>query len=64
MKSLILLLVLVLAISVQAMKLPLVLKMKINRDCEGTLCPGGCCPYEDWFCCPDMLTCAESEFDC
>ena len=66
MKQLILLLILVAIISVQAMTLPLALQVLrgIKGDCEGTVCPGGCCPYEGWQCCPDNETCAETMQDC
>jgi len=36
-----------------------------TRDCEdGTLCPGGCCPELNWFCCADGMYCAATEGDC
>ena len=28
------------------------------RQCDGPQCPGGCCPYADWVCCPDPTYCA------
>ena len=48
------------------MKVPLVLKLfkALKNDCEGTECPGGCCPYQNWACCPDMTTCAATLDDC
>merc|ERR1711962_658888 len=36
---------------------------KIN-DCDGTMCPGGCCPEKNWQCCPDGVYCAETMDDC
>merc|ERR1712111_287575 len=40
-------------------------KMGANKQCEdGTECPGGCCPYQDWYCCPDGLYCAATAADC
>merc|ERR1711915_268082 len=30
----------------------------------GTVCPGGCCPEVNWFCCADNLHCAATESDC
>jgi len=34
-------------------------KVVKSADCEdGTLCPGGCCPELNWYCCPDGLYCA------
>ena len=35
-----------------------------NQDCEGTVCPGGCCPNAGWFCCPGDEYCAASEEYC
>jgi hypothetical protein len=32
--------------------------------CEGTECPAGCCPGENWFCCPDNLYCASTAEYC
>ena len=34
------------------------------KQCDGTLCPNGCCPYKDWFCCEDGIYCADNENDC
>merc|ERR1719215_1275594 len=40
-------------------------KVAKTADCEdGTLCPGGCCPELNWFCCADGLYCAATEGDC
>merc|ERR1719304_130262 len=39
-------------------------KMAANKQCEGTDCPGGCCPYVDWYCCPDGMYCAATAADC
>jgi len=35
-----------------------------KQDCEGTVCPGGCCPNVGWFCCPGDEYCAASEEYC
>ena len=66
MKQAILLLFFFALVSVQAMKLPMVLQLfkNLQNDCEGTECPAGCCPYQNWACCPDMKTCAETLDDC
>ena len=32
--------------------------------CEGTECPAGCCPGENWFCCPDNIYCASTAEYC
>ena len=34
------------------------------RQCEGTVCPGGCCPEVGWFCCPDGTYCASNADNC
>merc|ERR1719187_904839 len=40
-------------------------KLARLEQCEdGTECPGGCCPYVDWYCCPDGLYCAATAADC
>merc|ERR1719244_708972 len=39
-------------------------KMAANKQCEGTECPGGCCPYVGWYCCPDGMYCAATAADC
>jgi len=36
----------------------------VKQDCEGTVCPGGCCPNAGWFCCPGDEYCAASEEYC
>merc|ERR1712179_112114 len=28
------------------------LMMAAPKQCDGTECPGGCCPYVGWYCCP------------
>merc|ERR1719215_2183997 len=39
--------------------------LKKTADCEdGTLCPGGCCPEMNWYCCPDGQYCAATAGDC
>ena len=35
-----------------------------SEQCDGTECPGGCCPYVGWYCCPDGLYCAATAADC
>merc|ERR1711936_371105 len=35
-----------------------------STQCEGTICPGGCCPDAGWFCCPDNINCAPTGQDC
>merc|ERR1712131_122211 len=40
-------------------------KLSRSEQCdEGTICPGGCCPYVDWYCCPDGLYCAATAAVC
>merc|ERR1712029_332858 len=39
-------------------------KMAANKQCDGTECPGGCCPYVGWYCCPDGQYCAATAADC
>ena len=39
-------------------------KKIVKQDCEGTVCPGGCCPNAGWFCCPGDEYCAASEEYC
>ena len=34
------------------------------EQCDGTACPGGCCPEQNWFCCVDGVYCASTEADC
>merc|ERR1719350_1789610 len=34
------------------------------KQCDGTECPAGCCPYVGWFCCPDGMYCAATAADC
>ena len=31
---------------------------------KNTVCTGGICEEDDWFCCPDNNYCAETENDC
>merc|ERR1712227_1199668 len=38
--------------------------MAANKQCDGTECPGGCCPYVGWYCCPDGMYCAATAADC
>merc|ERR1719347_278196 len=45
-------------------KKTLVAKMAANKQCDGTECPGGCCPYVGWYCCPDGMYCAATAADC
>merc|ERR1711872_1160011 len=37
---------------------------EVKKDCDGTICPGGCCPEVNWQCCPDGLYCAATLDDC
>merc|ERR1711915_814610 len=39
-------------------------KMAAKKQCEGTICPAGCCPEANWFCCADNMHCAATENDC
>ena len=39
-------------------------KLTKSDQCDGTECPGGCCPYVGWYCCPDGMYCAASAADC
>ena len=34
-----------------------------DGQCEGTLCPSGCCPEKCWYCCPDEY-CVPTEAEC
>ena len=41
------------------------LRLKVtNTQCEGTICPGGCCPMENWYCCPEAIHCHATQADC
>merc|ERR1712098_147734 len=35
-----------------------------DDQCEGTMCPGGCCPEKCWFCNPDSYYCCPTAADC
>merc|ERR1712045_877299 len=35
-----------------------------KKDCDGTVCPGGCCPEQNWYCCPDGMYCAANAGNC
>ena len=35
-----------------------------KQKCVGTQCPGGCCPNQNWYCCPDNIHCASTEEYC
>jgi len=40
-------------------------KLLRSEQChDGIECPGGCCPYEGWYCCPDGMYCAATAADC
>merc|ERR1711973_282060 len=40
-------------------------KLSRSEQCEdGSKCLGGCCPYVDWYCCPDGFYCAATAADC
>merc|ERR1712098_628032 len=43
---------------------PVAIAKDASLQCEGTMCPNGCCPEEDWFCCADAVYCAPSAPDC
>eukprot|EP00928_Gymnodinium_smaydae_P006211 TRINITY_DN12176_c0_g1_i1.p1 TRINITY_DN12176_c0_g1~~TRINITY_DN12176_c0_g1_i1.p1 ORF type:complete len:345 (+),score=45.19 TRINITY_DN12176_c0_g1_i1:91-1125(+) len=30
----------------------------------GTMCPNGCCPHTNWYCCPDAISCAVDAQSC
>ena len=39
--------------------------LKVRKQkCAGTQCPGGCCPNQNWYCCPDNIHCASSAEYC
>merc|ERR1712242_168836 len=38
--------------------------LKKVGDCDGTVCPGGCCPEQNWYCCPDGMYCAADASNC
>merc|ERR1712226_382178 len=38
--------------------------MAAKKQCEGTMCPAGCCPEVDWYRCPDNMYCAATAADC
>eukprot|EP00095_Tigriopus_kingsejongensis_P008148 maker-scaffold196_size269943-snap-gene-1.35 protein:Tk08148 transcript:maker-scaffold196_size269943-snap-gene-1.35-mRNA-1 annotation:"PREDICTED: hypothetical protein LOC100635254" len=35
-----------------------------TNQCDGTPCPGGCCPEPNWFCCEDGMSCASTAEGC
>ena len=35
-----------------------------SAQCDGTICPSGCCPEPNWFCCPDNQYCASEPSNC
>merc|ERR1712179_560348 len=39
-------------------------KLVKSEQCDGTICPAGCCPEQNWFCCPDNMYCAATAADC
>merc|ERR1712127_1052409 len=43
-----------------AMAAPKRLSKNTKQDCEGTVCPGGCCPNAGWFCCPGEEYCKKT----
>merc|ERR1712071_725437 len=45
-------------------KMEKLVKMAAEKQCDCLLCPGGCCPECDWFCCPDNQYCAATAADC
>eukprot|EP00928_Gymnodinium_smaydae_P060190 TRINITY_DN4377_c0_g1_i1.p1 TRINITY_DN4377_c0_g1~~TRINITY_DN4377_c0_g1_i1.p1 ORF type:complete len:341 (+),score=50.88 TRINITY_DN4377_c0_g1_i1:70-1092(+) len=38
----------------------------LNEDnlVPGTVCPNGCCPHTNWYCCPDAISCAVDAPSC
>merc|ERR1739840_79159 len=40
------------------------MKMAKSQQCDGTMCPAGCCPNVGWYCCPDNMYCAATAADC
>ena len=46
-------------------KTQVLVDLAANKRCDGTECPGGCCPYgHGWYCCPDGISCAVSPASC
>merc|ERR1712183_609098 len=41
-----------------------VAKLSGEKQCDGTMCPAGCCPEQNWYCCPDNMYCAATAADC
>ena len=39
-------------------------KTSSEKDCDGTECENGCCPYKGWYCCKDGIYCADTQDDC
>merc|ERR1712226_217835 len=35
-----------------------------DNQCDGTMCPAGCCPNVGWYCCPGNMYCAATAADC
>eukprot|EP00928_Gymnodinium_smaydae_P006214 TRINITY_DN12176_c0_g3_i1.p1 TRINITY_DN12176_c0_g3~~TRINITY_DN12176_c0_g3_i1.p1 ORF type:complete len:342 (+),score=63.99 TRINITY_DN12176_c0_g3_i1:46-1071(+) len=35
-----------------------------NNLVPGTMCPNGCCPHTNWYCCPDSISCAVDPQSC
>ena len=35
-----------------------------SAQCDGTVCPSGCCPEPDWICCPNTQYCASKPENC
>ena len=35
-----------------------------SAQCDGTVCPSGCCPEPGWFCCPNTQYCASKPENC
>ena len=49
----------------EARKAQLMKMAKIKQcDPDETSCPGGCCPWTNWYCCPDAYYCAATAADC
>ena len=46
-------------------KTQVLINLAANKQCDGTECPGGCCPgVYGWYCCSDGNYCAVTQADC
>ena len=45
-----------------------VMKVWSEKNCDmceiDDCCPAGCCPEQNWYCCPDNIYCAATAADC